>query len=220
MSITKIKKWYKIVVTKGSEDIDMKKSIGLTILPIAAFVAIVGTGFGTWYFTAADSSSKNASFGYVIEKANSVTDFTAHVSGVLALDQAGFDSNPVQLDINPTLTSTDGVVQSVSTKIDVTIAGGLQNYVYPAEIVPEGSATMTGSDITSKPTAATNAGISYTFFATMANEDTFSVGFNWVTMSSEDGFGKPSTMEQYQIMNASSQTGVLVFTVTLLGFLS
>jgi hypothetical protein len=194
----------------------MKKRIDLLILPIVAFAAIAGTGFGAWYFVT-NNTTATAGANFEITAAKSVGDFTVATSGKIILDQTaamtagvGDANRPALVVTNGDVSTTgsyDGVASNNGTSysysyssgtaldtkvyytISCTIGGGLETYV-----------SLTGITNTTDAYKVTIDGskVSATLYPQFA----------WTA-------AKPETKAAYDTMVTNCAEGTIVFTVTL-----
>jgi hypothetical protein len=192
----------------------MKKRMLAVMLPVAAFVALAGTGFGVWVFNSTTAASDSADF--IVTNAVSVDSVKVAVSGELTLDQEGSDAETI-LDTNNTislalsadytgLTGVEGKYTDKYTYTDVTAASAIKfNYDVKTEI--KGGlatyvklATLTGDDKVEVASASTDE----------ATAKTLAVKFAWVEGA------KPTTKDEYNTMvSAIKNSGEINFTVTL-----
>ena len=200
----------------------MKKRMLAVMLPVAAFVALAGTGFGVWVFN--ETTAANTSADFIVTNAVSVDAVKAVVSGELTLDQevvvgsANYEAiadknNTVSLALSADYTGLTGVEGKYSTgtstysytdvtaasaikfkyEVKTTIAGGLENYIKLA--------TLTGDDKVEVASAANDA----------ETAKTLAVKFAWIEGK------KPDTKQEYvDMVTDLKDGGEINFVVTLI----
>jgi hypothetical protein len=189
----------------------MRKSLLAVVLPVAAFVALAGTGFGVWVFNTTTESKVGADF--VVTNAVSLDGLQASTSGILTLDQADdtftTQSNVVlnvkanyeaiqgvkgdAADKSTSYTYTDNAASGATLKLNIAgvIAGGLEKYV--------------AIDSIANVTAGVSAPI--TLGTTETVSEDYAVTFKWSA--------KPTTLQGYKDMLKDAKTSTVIFTVSV-----
>ena len=189
------------------------------MLPVAAFVALAGTGFGVWVFnstteakTSADFTVTNAySVGAISITAddNSITldqnnpDFqlkyvtTSNVTEALGGSSAAGESQGAWKDN----TTSDTFKVKANYKFEVVLGGGLENYIAIKSINRETSNAVT---------SGTAFDVTYSSVTKDSDlTETYDIEFKW------NSDKKPATIGAYTTMVDAVKTGTITLTATL-----
>jgi hypothetical protein len=201
----------------------MKKRMLAVMLPVAAFVALAGTGFGVWVFNETSNVSTHA--GYSVTNAYSVGAIilakgTAAGDDTITLDQ----NNP---DFQLKYVTTSGVTEALggssaagesqgdwtanaasdtfkvkaNYKFEVVLGGGLEKYIAIKSIDRE-----TNNAVTS------GSAFDVTYASVTKNSvltETYNIEFEWKPDM------KPTTIAAYNTMVGDVDTGTITLTATL-----
>jgi hypothetical protein len=201
------------------------------ILPVAAFVALAGTGFGVWVFDSTQSDQKSGDFeatdavgldgltldisgnrGIVLDQKDSGCDWTIGGTVNVAVDfNAGvvgtakaykdYTYDDATYYGKPTLTYSYG--------IDITITGGLEKYIAVASIKVGDDAKTVATSSTS-PTATAKFPQTVTDVTVTDNKKAVTATFAWNTENLDGDANdtmKPSTKAQYDAMVKTLSSG-------------
>ncbi len=147
----------------------MKKNLLAVVLPVAAFVALAGTGFGAWVFTTgAQSADVNANV--LVTDAVTVGDIKAVAGGVITLDQAenSFGNPTLNVKVDYTaiagyanqeadgdlaiMDPADNTAVKFDLKYTVSYAGGVDTYIKATKIgdnnLAENTVTVSKTNVT------------------------------------------------------------------------
>ena len=189
----------------------MKKRMLAVMLPVAAFVALAGTGFGVWVFQNANAVKASAS--YNVANAVALNGMTVKSTGTVVLDQSAI-INSVSLavgvdyeEIKGNFGTADGNTYTydsndaantaikVEYKVEVAISAGLAEYIKCDTIGGEAAGTtMTFASVTADTTDTTDQDLA--------------VVFSWNVGK------KPTTLAEFTTMNDKCAHETIVFTVT------
>jgi len=185
----------------------MKKRMLAVMLPVAAFVALAGTGFGVWVFNNTTAASTSADF--TVANAVSVDGLTLTAKdNKIVIDKTGEPDCDLALEytLGATIDIEKGAVgtytapdyaytdnktaSSLSVKYNftVTLTGGMETYFDVSVATPEGLTLEGGT-------------YNVTYTANVVESKDFAITLAWKT-------GKePTTLTEYTTMNADLKDG-------------
>jgi len=185
----------------------MKKSLLNTILPIAAFIAISGTGFGVWVFNNTTTTTAYADFS--ITDAASLDGLTINlIDNNITLDQTASDlviggNLGCNIDLEHGMagtvnasnnyeytTNTTNLSLAVDYQIKVTLGGNLGDYLGVESVTFITTTSSTAPYIFSETYTSSNT---YT--------STFNVQLKWINM--------PTTKDDYETMVSKLSSATL-----------
>ncbi len=193
------------------------------MLPVAAFVALAGTGFGVWVFNATSNSSTHA--GYSVTNAYSVGSISLAKGNTAGDDTITLDQNNPDFQLKYVTTSnvtealggssaagesqgawegnttSDTFKVTANYKFEVVLGGGLDNYIAIKSINRETSNTVTSG------TAFDVTYSSVTKDSVLT--ETYDIEFDWKSGQ------KPATIGTYITMVNAVKTGTITLTATL-----
>ena len=188
----------------------MKKRMLAVMLPVAAFVALAGTGFGVWVFNETAVATANAS--YKIENAVS-TGMTAKATGTVVLDQAAI-RNGISIAVGVNYEEIKG---NFGTANGETYSYGKNDLAASAVKVEYNVAVALSADLAEyikcdtiggEAAGTTKTFDSITVSTTSDTDQDLAVVFSWA-----DG-KKPETAVAYKTMNDKLADETIKFTVT------
>ena len=189
----------------------MKKRMLAVMLPVAAFVALAGTGFGVWVFN--NTNSASASADYTVTDAVAMDGLTLDLTDKsLTLDQNAFDLQiagtiGAKIDIahggvgTATAATTNTWEDSTKTatltaNYNVAVTNGLSTYITVKNVkVGTAEAQTTGFKFSQSWTATTN------------DSKALVINFDWAS--------KPSTIDEYKAMVTAIQNKAITVTVSV-----
>lgn len=204
----------------------MKKRMLAVMLPVAAFVALAGTGFGVWVFQT--NASASASADYVVTDAVTIDAVSCTVTGSLKLDQEkavgsdnyesiSDDNNSISLALSADYNGLAGQTGEATGNDYTYTPGSAETKIkYNYHIVT----SVTGS-IATYVKASTVNGVAFSVDGNdiaMANVNTdlltkkdVAVKFAWVSTK------KPTTMAEYKTMvdALAAKDSKITFTITV-----
>ncbi len=192
----------------------MKKRMLAVMLPVAAFVALAGTGFGVWVFN--ETTAASAGANYTVTDAVAMNGLTLSLTDKeLVLDQTASDlqisgtigatidmehggvgtANAADATKNTWADSTES--QTLTAKYNVAIANGLSEYI-------------TVKDVKIAEADAQTSGFSFaqTWTADATDSKAITVNFEWTAK-------KPSKMSDYTAMIAAIKDKAIAVTVSV-----
>jgi len=192
----------------------MKKRMLAVMLPVAAFVALAGTGFGVWVFNTASSASQVASYNVTNAISVGAISITADDNSI-TLDQKNSD---LQLKYSTKVTAsevvgggrTGGTAYSdwannsaATADIDVT-------YNFKVELNEKMSTYLNNATITSTASSY-KAGDFVQKYTSVANNtvetETYTINFTWKA--------QPNTLAAYNKMLTDLKTGTITITAAV-----
>ena len=203
----------------------MKKRMLAVMLPVAAFVALAGTGFGVWVFNATSNYSTHA--GYSVTNAYSVGSISLAKGTKAGDDTITLDQNNPDFQLKYVTTSnvtealggssaagesqgawkdnttSDTFKVTANYKFEVVLGGGLDNYIAIKSINRE---TINSNAVIS----GTAFDVTYSFVTKdSVLTETYDIEFEW------NSDKNPATIEAYTTMVGAVKTGTITLTATL-----
>ena len=184
----------------------MKKRMLAVMLPVAAFVALAGTGFGVWVFNTTTAASTSADFTVANAVSVDGLKLTAKDNKIV-IDKTGESDSDLALEytLGATIDIEKGAVgtytsayaytdnktaSSLSVKYNftVTLAGGMETYFDASVATPEGLTLEGGT-------------YNVTYTADVVESKDFAITLAWKTDK------EPATLAEYTTMNADLKDG-------------
>ncbi len=199
----------------------MKKNLLAVVLPVAAFVALAGTGFGAWIFSTASSEADVNSYSVTNAYTVGAIDL-AKTDDTIVLDQTNPDfaiAYKTDIKVEEAVGGTHGSnddasaykdwVDNAAAKANITatynfgvaLGGNLETYLEVKSITRTTDNTVTnGADFT-----VDYANVGHNDVKT----ENYAIAFDWKTSA------KPETMEAYKAMVTAVKTGTITLTAKL-----